>query len=170
MKKLSFVSAVLGMTLFGAASASETVTVYYSPSCPYCHYARNDLADKLIYEYPNLSVTEVDVSNPDNHPAFTETLKKCGLKSGGVPVIVFGDNCKQGYSGILADDIRGWLDSTLNEEQKTLVATNRRAMETDAEGFKARNAARKNAIVQHVPKKVKDTKQRTVSDRQSAVK
>ena len=77
MKKISFVSAILGLSLINAASASEVITIYYSPSCPYCHYARDDISGKLVYEYPNLTVTEVDVSNPDNRNMFSHAL---GLK------------------------------------------------------------------------------------------
>ena len=157
MKKLSFVSAILGLSLINAASASEVITIYYSPSCPYCHYARDDISGKLVYEYPNLTVTEVDVSNPDNGPTFVEALNRCGLKSGGVPVVVYGDKCEQGYSGLLLNEMRELLNASLNEEEKTLVASNRKAMEEDADAFKARNADRKKAVLQFSAKTVAKT-------------
>lgn len=157
MKKLSFVSAILGLSLINAASASEVITIYYSPSCPYCHYARDDISGKLVYEYPNLTVTEVDVSNPDNRNMFSHALGRCGLKSGGVPVIVYGDKCKQGYSGVLMDEMRELLNASLNEEEKTLVASNRKAMEEDVDAFKARNADRKKAVLQFSAKTVAKT-------------
>lgn len=157
MKKLSFVSAILGLSLISAASASEVITIYYSPSCPYCHYARDDISGKLVYEYPNLTVTEVDVSNPDNRNMFSHALGRCGLKSGGVPVIVYGDKCKQGYSGVLMDEMRELLNASLNEEEKTLVASNRKAMEEDVDAFKARNADRKKAVLQFSAKTVAKT-------------
>lgn len=158
MKKLSLISAVLGLYMMGGAFASEMVTIYYSPSCPYCHYALDDISDKLIYEYPNLSVTEIDVSNPENRTAFSYALKKCDFKNGGVPVIVYGDNCKQGYSDLLMDEMRELLNASLNEEQKTLVASNRKAMEEDATAFKARNADRKKAVVKYVVKSTEPEK------------
>lgn len=157
MKKLSFVSAILGLSLINAASASEVITIYYSPSCPYCHYARDDISGKLVYEYPNLTVTEVDVSNPDNRNMFSHALGRCGFKSGGVPVIVYGDKCKQGYSGVLMDEMRELLNASLNEEEKTLVASNRKAMEEDVDAFKARNADRKKAVLQFSAKTVAKT-------------
>ena len=157
MKKISFVSAILGLSLINAASASEVITIYYSPSCPYCHYARDDISGKLVYEYPNLTVTEVDVSNPDNRNMFSHALGRCGLKSGGVPVIVYGDKCKQGYSDVLMDEMRELLNASLNEEEKTLVASNRKAMEEDADAFKARNADRKKAVLQFSAKTVAKT-------------
>lgn len=156
MKKLSFVSAILGLSLISAASASEVITIYYSPSCPYCHYARDDISGKLVYEYPNLTVTEVDVSNPDNGPTFVEALNRCKLKSGGVPVVVYGDKCEQGYSGLLLDEMRELLNASLNEEEKTLVASNRKAMEEDADAFKARNADRKKAVLQFSAKAIEE--------------
>lgn len=157
MKKLSFVSAILGLSLINAASASEVITIYYSPSCPYCHYARDDISGKLVYEYPNLTVTEVDVSNPDNRDMFSHALSRCGFKSGGVPVIVYGDKCKQGYSDVLIDEMRELLNASLNEEEKTLVASNRKAMEEEADAFKARNADRKKAVLQFSAKTVVKT-------------
>lgn len=157
MKKLSFVSAILGLSLINAASASEVITIYYSPSCPYCHYARDDISGKLVYEYPNLTVTEVDVSNPDNRNMFSHALGRCGFKSGGVPVIVYGDKCKQGYSDVLMDEMRELLNASLNEEEKTLVASNRKAMEEDVDAFKARNADRKKAVLQFSAKTVAKT-------------
>ncbi len=161
MKKLSLLSAVLGLSLMGSANANETITIYYSPTCPYCHYARNDISGGLIYEYPNISVTEIDVSKPENRSLFGFALEKCNLKSGGVPVIVYGDNCKQGYSGLLKDDVRKFLDANLGEEEKALVATNRKAMEEDAEAFKAKNADRKNAVTQYVHTQPENTEEKT---------
>ena len=156
MKKTLFATVALGLAFGGTAFALENITVYYSPSCQYCHYAREDIAGKLIYEYPNLTVTEVDVSNPENHSMFSIALKKCGYKSGGVPVVVYGDTCKQGYSNMLADEMRELLNATLNEEEKTLVASNRKAMSEDATAFKARNADRKKAVVKFDNKKESD--------------
>ena len=104
-----------------------------------------------------LPVTEVDVSNPDNRNMFSHALGRCGFKSGGVPVIVYGDKCKQGYSGVLMDEMRELLNASLNEEEKTLVASNRKAMEEDVDAFKARNADRKKAVLQFSAKTVAKT-------------
>ena len=51
MKKLSLLSAVLGLGFMGTASAAD-VTIYYSPSCPHCHHARDFAINTLVYEYP----------------------------------------------------------------------------------------------------------------------
>ena len=90
MKKLSFLSAVLGLTFAGAASAAD-ITIYYSPSCPHCHHAREFISNTLVYEYPELKVTAVNVMDQANLPVFQEALKKCEFESGGVPVMVIGD-------------------------------------------------------------------------------
>ena len=51
MKKLSALIAMCGLAFVGAASAAD-ITVYYSPTCPHCHHARDFIAQNLVYEYP----------------------------------------------------------------------------------------------------------------------
>ena len=67
MKKLSIVSAVMGLAFVGAASAAD-ITVYYSPTCPHCHHARDFISNNLVYEYPMIKVTEVNVMDQANLP------------------------------------------------------------------------------------------------------
>ena len=69
MKKTSFLSAILGLSFIGAASAAD-ITVYYSPSCPHCHHARGFISSTLVYEYPELKVTEVNVMDQANMEKF----------------------------------------------------------------------------------------------------
>ncbi|MBQ8368085.1 MAG: hypothetical protein IJX43_03455 [Alphaproteobacteria bacterium] len=148
MKKLSFLSAILGLTFAGAASAAD-ITVYYSPTCPHCHHAREFIASTLVYEYPELKVTEVNVMDEANLPMFQETLKKCEFESGGVPVIVVGDKCEQGYADFMQDTLRQHVEVDLNDEQKAVAAANKQAMSEDAEKFKAEHADRANAISEY---------------------
>ena len=147
MKKLSFLSAFLG--LMGAASAAD-ITIYYSPSCPHCHHARDFVSNTLIYEYPELQVTMVDVTNPANTPLFQEALQKCEFESGGVPVLVIGDKCEQGYADFMQDSLRESVAIDLSDEQKAVAAENKKAMEADAEKFKTEHADRANSITEHV--------------------
>lgn len=149
MKKLSILSAVLGLSFMGAASAAD-ITIYHSPSCPHCHHAREFISSTLIYEYPELKVTEVNVSDRANIPAFQEALSKCGLKSGGVPVLVIGDQCNQGYADVLQDKLREMIEADLTAEQKAAAAANKEAMAADAEKFKAEHADRTSAITEYV--------------------
>ena len=149
MKKLSILSAIMGLAFIGSASAAD-VTVYYSPSCPHCHHAREFIENTLVYEYPELKVTMVNVTEPANLPAFQEALKKCEYESGGVPVLVIGDKCEQGYADFMQDTLRGHIEVDLNDEQKAAAAANKKAMGEDAEKFKAENASRAQAITEYV--------------------
>ena len=148
MKKLSFLSAVLGLTFAGAASAAD-ITIYYSPSCPHCHHAREFISNTLVYEYPELKVTEVYVMDQANLPMFQEALKKCEFESGGVPVMVIGDKCEQGYADFMQDTLREYVAADLSDEQKAVAAENKAAMESDAEKFKSEHADRENAVVEY---------------------
>ena len=148
MKKLSFLSAIMGLTFAGAASAAD-ITIYYSPSCPHCHHAREFISNTLVYEYPELKVTEVNVMDQANLPMFQEALKKCEFESGGVPVMVIGDKCEQGYADFMQDTLREYVAADLSDEQKAVAAENKAAMESDAEKFKSEHADRANAVVEY---------------------
>lgn len=148
MKKLSFLSAILGLSFAGAASAAD-ITIYYSPSCPHCHHAREFISNTLVYEYPELKVTAVNVMDQANLPMFQEALKKCEFESGGVPVMVIGDKCEQGYADFMQDTLREYVASDLSDEQKAVATENKAAMESDAEKFKSEHADRANAVVEY---------------------
>lgn len=148
MKKLSFLSAVLGLTFAGAASAAD-ITIYYSPSCPHCHHAREFISNTLVYEYPELKVTAVNVMDQANLPMFQEALKKCEFESGGVPVMVIGDKCEQGYADFMQDTMREYVEVDMSDEQKAVAAENKKAMSEDAEKFKSEHADRANAVVEY---------------------
>ena len=128
MKKLSFLFALFGLVIAGRAMAAD-MTIYYSPSCPHCHHARDFVSNTLVYEYPELKVTMVNVMESANRPAFEEALKKCGFESGGVPVLVIGDKCEQGYADFMQDSLRESIEVDLSDEQKATAASNKKAME-----------------------------------------
>ncbi len=148
MKKLSLLSAVMGLTFAGAASAAD-VTIYYSPSCPHCHHAREFISNTLVYEYPELKVTAVNVMDEANLPMFRDALKKCEFESGGVPVLVIGDKCEQGYADFMQDTLRGHVEADMSDEQKAAAAENKKAMSEDAEKFKSEHSDRANAVVEY---------------------
>ena len=148
MKKLSFLFALFGLMIFGRAMAAD-MTIYYSPSCPHCHHARDFVSNTLVYEYPELKVTMVNVMESANRPMFEAALKKCGFESGGVPVLVIGDKCEQGYADFMQDTLRESVAVDLSEEQKAAAASNKKAMEKDAEKFKSEHAERTSAIVEY---------------------
>ena len=147
MKKLTFLSALFGLTFAGAASAAD-ITIYHSPSCPHCHHARDFITNTLVYEYPELKVTEVNVMDEANREAFMAALEKCGFESGGVPVLVIGDKCEQGYADFMQDSLRESIEADLTDEQKAAAAANKKAMAEDAEKFKAEHADRASAITE----------------------
>ena len=74
------------------ANAAD-ITIYYSPTCPHCHHAREFVENTLIYEYNDLKVVNVNVMDANNRSEFFDTLKKCGYERGGVPVLVVGEKC-----------------------------------------------------------------------------
>ena len=148
MKKLSLLSAIMGLTFAGAASAAD-ITVYYSPSCPHCHHAREFISNTLVYEYPELKVTAVNVMDEANLPMFREALEKCKFESGGVPVLVIGDKCEQGYADFMQDTLRGHIEADMSDEQKSVAAENKKALAEDAEKFKSEHSDRANVIVEY---------------------
>lgn len=150
MKKLSILSAVFGMAIFGAASAAD-ITVYYSPTCPHCHHAREFISNNLVYEYPELKVSEVNVMVQESLPMFQDALKKCEYESGGVPVIVIGEKCFQGYADFMQKDLRDAVEADMSDAAKSAAAENRKAMESDADAFKAAHPDRASAVSEYNP-------------------
>lgn len=148
MKKLSVLSAFLGIIFCGVASAAN-VDLYYSPSCPHCHHARDFFVNKMIYEYPNLRVVQINVMNKDNLPKFREVLKKCNYKSGGVPVIVVGDKCFQGYADFMQQELRDAVEVDLSDADKKVAADNKKALDKNPEDFKKKHADRQKAISEY---------------------
>lgn len=148
MKKLSVLFALFGLAFVGAASAAD-ITVYYSPTCPHCHHARDFISNNLIYEYPTITVTEVNVMDQTNMDKFNETLTKCKYESGGVPVLTVGEKCFQGYADFMQAELREAVEADMSDADKAVAAENKKAMETDAEKFKAEHADRKSAISEY---------------------
>lgn len=146
MKKLSLIAA-LGCLFMGAAANAADITLYYSPTCGHCHNAREFMADTLVYEYPTLNVTAVNVL--DGHMAdFEAALKKCEYTSGGVPVLVIGDKCFQGYGAGLNDELRRAVEADMSDADIATAKSNRDAMKSDADKFKSENANRANVITE----------------------
>lgn len=147
MKTISLMGALAGAMFIGNAVAAD-ITIYYSPTCPHCHHARDFISTNLIYEYPNLKVTEVNVMESANRPEFTDALKKCEYESGGVPVLVIGDKCFQGYADSMADDLRAAIEIDMDDAAKSVAAENKKSLAADADAFKKEHEDRKNAIVE----------------------
>ena len=152
MKKLSVLGLTMGALFVGTANAAD-ITIYHMPTCPHCHHARDFVSNNLIYEYPELKVTLVNVTESANREEFMATLKKCEYESGGVPVLVIGEKCFQGFADSMADDLRAAVESDMTDAAKSIAAENKKALAADADAFKQEHEDRKNAIVEReVPK------------------
>lgn len=152
MKKLfGFVS-----VLFCGAAFGADITLYYSPTCPHCHHAREFISNTLVYEYPELQVTAVNVMLEENRPEFFATLKKCEYASGGVPVFVIGEKCFQGYADSMANNLRAAIAVDLSDAAKDLAAKNKAEMERDAAAFRAAHTERADVIVERDTQKKTD--------------
>lgn len=147
MKKI--ILGFIGALFVGGAFAAN-ITLYYSPTCPHCHHAREFISNNLVYEYPELQVTAVNVMQEQNRDEFMDTLKKCEYTSGGVPVLVIGEKCFQGYGDFMANDLRTAIGADLSDEQKSVAMANKAAMDKDADAFRAQHTERANVIVERV--------------------
>lgn len=150
MKKLSFLFALVGLVFTGAASAAD-ITLYYSPYCPHCHHARDFFVNRIVYEYPDVRVVQVNVMDQKNLPQFQDVLKKCKYDNGGVPVIVVGDKCFQGYADFMQQELRDAVEVDMDAVAKDKAAENKKAMDTDPENFKSKHPDRQNAITEYNP-------------------
>ncbi|MDR2413144.1 MAG: hypothetical protein LBD50_02945 [Rickettsiales bacterium] len=154
MKKIIFCGLCFAMAIFAARAAD--LTLYYSPTCPHCHNARAFIAGELVYEYPSITAEAVNVMEEKNLPAFQNVLMKCKYESGGVPVIVIGEKCFQGYADFMKDELRGAAEAGLSDKQKAAAADVRKSMESDAQKYKSEHKDRENALVERAadaPKK-----------------
>ena len=148
MKKLSVLSALFGFLFLGTANAAD-ITMYYSPTCPHCHHAREFFVNNMVYEYPKLRIVQINVMDQSNLPAFQEALKKCEYDNGGVPVIVVGDKCFQGYADFMQQDLRDAVEIDLSDADKKTAAENKKALEANPEDFRAKHAERQKAITEY---------------------
>ncbi|MBR2342597.1 MAG: hypothetical protein IKA73_04005 [Alphaproteobacteria bacterium] len=162
MKKLSLLSAIFGLAFMGTASAAD-ITVYYSPSCPHCHHALEFISETLVYEYPELNVAKVNVMEAENRPEFQETVTKCEFKSGGVPILVIGEKCLQGYAEFMQDEIRTAVEADLTDAQKETAAANKKALADDAVAFRSAHPERANAVVEGPVEKAEVQKKNSFS-------
>ena len=168
MKKLSSVFAFVAMMFCGVANAAD-ITLYYSPTCPHCHHARDFFVNKIVYEYPDVRVVQVNVMDRTNLPMFQEVLKKCNYDSGGVPVIVVGDKCFQGYADFMEQELRDAVEVDMPDAAKKQAAENKKEMDTDADAFRARHPERQDAISEYNPSVAADMENKKKNNGASSV-
>jgi len=147
MKKSHIFGALAGAMFIGNAMAAD-ITIYYSPTCPHCHHALEFISNNLVYEYETLNVTKVNVTESANRDEFMAALQKCKYESGGVPVLVIGDKCFQGYGDSMQGDVRAAIEVDMDDATKSSAAANKSAMEKNADEFRNNHADRADAIVE----------------------
>ena len=163
MKLSKLLFGLIGGVFMCGANAAD-VTIFYSPTCPHCHHARNFIENTLIYEYEDLKVSTVNVMDADNRQAFMDALKQCGYERGGVPVLIIGEKCFQGYSDSMQSELRESIEVDLNEEQKKAAASNKAELEKDKTAFVAAHDYRKNAVSEKDNKKKINNKSEILTD------
>ena len=146
MKKSQIASILFGCVAMANANAAD-IKIFHSPSCPHCRHAREFIENTLIYEYNDLKVTEINVMSSDNRQEFVDALYKCGYKSGGVPVLVVGEKCFQGYADSMQDTLRAAVEVDLTDEQKRSAKDNKAKMAENKDEFVAAHADRKETLV-----------------------
>lgn len=159
MKNITVLFALLGTFFIGNAMSAD-MTIYYSPSCPHCHHARDFTKNNFIYEYPNIKVTEIDVTNPDNTPLFVDVLNKCKYTNGGVPVITIGDKCFQGFGESMADEMRDAIAVGLSDADKSNAEAVKKEMSTDAEKYRSTHADKTAKIIEYTAPAKADAKKK----------
>ena len=152
MKFTKFLSGIFTVFIISNAGAAD-ITLFYSPSCPHCHHARNFIENELIYVYDDLQVVEINVMEQDNRQKFFDTVKKCEFKSGGVPVMVIGGKCFQGYGDSMQNDLRAAIEIDLSDVQKANAEKNKSEFDKNRDNFISGRSDRKNAIINFNGKK-----------------
>lgn len=133
--KNKFLSVLMGLCFVGVANAAD-MKIYYSPTCPHCHHARDYASNNFIYEYPTINITMIDVTVPENRALFIDVIKECDFTSGGVPVIKIGDKCFQGFAENMADDMRAAIEIDLDDSAKKTAADVKRAISENGNAYR----------------------------------
>ncbi len=92
-----------GLSTIRAQTALPVVRalLFYSPSCPHCHYVITETLPPLMKKYGDqLQIIGVDVTQPNGQTLFLAALQKFGMEEGGVPFLVVGDSYLVGSSDI----------------------------------------------------------------------
>ena len=153
MKSLKIMSVLTMAFAFMCSANAADITIYYSPTCPHCHHARDFIENELVYEYNDIKVATVNVMDMANRQEFLDTIQKCEYKSGGVPVMVIGEKCFQGYADSMQQDLRMAIEIDLTDAQKQAAKNNKAEFDKDKAAFVAAHANRKDAITERILKK-----------------
>ncbi len=133
--KIKILYALMGLFCVCGAHAAD-MTIYYSPTCPHCHHARDYASNNFIYEYPTMNITMIDVTVPEHRALFIDVIKTCDFSSGGVPVIKIGDKCFQGFAESMADDMRAAIEIDMDDAAKKSAADVKRAISENGDAYR----------------------------------
>ncbi|MDR1206842.1 MAG: hypothetical protein LBK26_00260 [Rickettsiales bacterium] len=148
MKKTKSLLFAICALLFAplAANAAPELVLYYSPTCPHCHNAQEFIMQNLVIEYRSLVVAQVNVSTQSNANEFQEAVKKCKLDSFGVPLVVIGEKCFQGYGLTTGQEYREAINAELSAEEVAEASESRKALDANPEEVRKASADRINAV------------------------
>src|SRR5690606_6098393 len=68
--------------------------LFYSPSCPHCHYVANEVLPPLFEQYgEQLQLAGVNVSEPDGQALYQEAVEVFAIADDriGVPTLIAGE-------------------------------------------------------------------------------
>ncbi len=124
LKNLLLSTAILTTLGFSAHAQEAEVNahIYYLTTCGHCHDAREFIYNTLAKEFPSINFEQRNVAEDKFRKTFESDLKKCNLTSYGVPLVVIGDKCFQGYGPKTGDEYRNAIKSEI-EKIKSVEST-----------------------------------------------
>lgn len=82
-------------------SAVVRAVLFYSPTCPHCHYVITETLPPLFEKYGSrLEIVGIDITYTQGQYLFLLALQKFGLENGGVPLLLIGDTYLMGSRDI----------------------------------------------------------------------
>ena len=83
---------------------SKKIIIYFNPMCPYCHQALGFINDELS----DVPVKKIELGQglDANLKCFAKALSDCHCASRGIPLIIIGDKCFQGFDAQIGTQIK----------------------------------------------------------------
>jgi glutaredoxin len=80
------------------------ITIYFNPTCPHCHHALEFFATEL----PDIVLKKIELNGQPgkNRIKFEAGLEMCHLGSRGIPLIIVGKKCFQGFDEQVGEEIK----------------------------------------------------------------
>lgn len=82
-------------------SAVVRAVLFYSPTCPHCHFVITETLPPLFEKYGlRLEMVGIDITHTQGQQLFLLALQKFGIENGGVPFLLIGDTYLMGSRDI----------------------------------------------------------------------